>query len=105
MLGPRVISRIPLISKCSPHSGLFDLAEHIDEGDAPALKTALADSMQSTQELITSFMQIGTKTQPAVLQDNAYQDCQKAQNEVFHFFSTTFHPSLTKSYEVHCLEI
>ncbi|KAF7977744.1 hypothetical protein HWV62_2826 [Athelia sp. TMB] len=60
---------------------LFDLTEYIDSEDAPALKSAFADSMQTTQELITTFMQIGTKSHPAALHDRAYQDCQKAQNE------------------------
>ncbi|KZP34223.1 BRE1-domain-containing protein [Athelia psychrophila] len=60
---------------------LFDLTEHIDSEDAPALKIALEDNMQTTQQLITSFMQMGMKSQPNALHDRAYQDCQKAQNE------------------------
>lgn len=65
--------------------GLFDLTEHISENRAPALKSALEDNMQSTQQLITRFIQLGEQKGPSILHDEAYKQCQKAQNEVIIF--------------------
>ena len=101
----RVASCKSLTCQLCLRSGLFDLTEYIDSEDAPALKSAFADSMQTTQELITTFMQIGTKSQPAALHDRAYQDCQKAQNEVCVLRRSQFNIRLTNSLTVSSSEI
>jgi E3 ubiquitin-protein ligase BRE1 len=62
--------------------GLFDLTEHISTDHEPSLRSALEDNVHSTQKLITSFMQLGAQKQPTVLNNEAYRQCQKAQNEV-----------------------
>lgn len=63
--------------------GIFDLSVHIEDENFPELATALGDTVNATQALVTKFVQLGGGSWSQALQSDAFVGCQKAQTEVF----------------------
>jgi E3 ubiquitin-protein ligase BRE1 len=62
---------------------IFDLSVHIEDENIPELATALGDTVNATQALVTKFVQLGGGSWSQALQSDAFVGCQKAQTEVF----------------------
>ncbi|KAJ7747309.1 BRE1 E3 ubiquitin ligase-domain-containing protein [Mycena metata] len=58
---------------------IFDISSHISDDDAPDLVSALEDNMQVTQNLVTKFVSLGSRSQ--LSGEDAYVRCQKVQTE------------------------
>ncbi|KIK09930.1 hypothetical protein K443DRAFT_671248 [Laccaria amethystina LaAM-08-1] len=60
---------------------IFDLSVHIEDENIPELATALGDTVNATQALVTKFVQLGGGSWSQALQSDAFVGCQKAQTE------------------------
>ncbi|TFK44380.1 hypothetical protein BDQ12DRAFT_672875 [Crucibulum laeve] len=60
---------------------IFDLGSRLEDDPTPELTAALGDTMNTTQTLVTKFVQLGEGSQSRLLQGHAYTECQKAQTE------------------------
>ncbi|KAF8813812.1 BRE1-domain-containing protein [Phlegmacium glaucopus] len=60
---------------------LFDLTARIQAEPLQDLAVALGDTVNATQALVTKFVQIDGETQVHILKNEAFPQCQQAQNE------------------------
>ena len=61
---------------------LFDLTAHIQTAPLQDLAVALGETVNATQALVTKFVQIDGETQAHIFKNEAFPQCQQAQNEV-----------------------
>ncbi|CAA7261702.1 unnamed protein product [Cyclocybe aegerita] len=62
---------------------IFDLTAHIQNESNTELSTALGDTVNATQALVTKFVQLGGDRHSSILQSEVFPQCQQAQNECF----------------------
>jgi len=61
---------------------IFDLTAHIRSESSSEFAAALGDTFNATQALVTKFVQLGEEKYSNVLQNERFEEYQKAQNEV-----------------------
>lgn len=74
--------RYPIFHSSFPE--LFDLSTRIEQDSQPELRAALGETVNTTQALITKFVQLAEDKKSSILKSEAFSECQNAQNEVHH---------------------
>lgn len=63
-------------------SELFDLTTRIEQDSLPELRAALGETVNTTQALVTKFVQLAEDKKSSILKSEAFSECLDAQNEV-----------------------